>query len=101
MRDGKVTLALGRAARVMIRLGLRLTLNGGREATVRLVITALAVALGVGLLLVTLAGINAVNSQNARYAWLETGIPSRDARCPGASPGAGGCSTADEFHGDR
>jgi FtsX-like permease family len=31
------------------------------------------VALGVGLLLVSLAGINAVNAQNARYAWLESG----------------------------
>ncbi|HEY2044907.1 MAG TPA: hypothetical protein VGH11_19685, partial [Jatrophihabitans sp.] len=56
----------------MIRLGLRLTLTGGREAAVRLIITALAVALGVGMLLITLAGINAVNAQNARYAWLET-----------------------------
>ncbi|SOD72798.1 FtsX-like permease family protein [Jatrophihabitans sp. GAS493] len=57
----------------MIRLGLRLTLNGGREAVVRLVISAAAVALGVGMLLITLAGINAVNSQNARFSWLETG----------------------------
>ena len=56
----------------MIRLGLRLTLNGGREAAVRLVLTAAAVALGASLLLITLAGINAVNSQNARYAWLAT-----------------------------
>ncbi len=51
----------------MIRLGLRLTLNGGREAFVRLVVTALAVTLGVFLLLVTLASMNALNSQNA--AW--------------------------------
>ncbi|SDJ37362.1 FtsX-like permease family protein [Frankineae bacterium MT45] len=57
----------------MIRLGLRLTLTGGREAAVRLVISAAAVALGVGMLLITLAGINAVNSQNARFGWLETG----------------------------
>ena len=40
----------------MIRLGLRLTLAGGREAVTRLVIIAAAVALGVGLLLTTLAG---------------------------------------------
>jgi hypothetical protein len=51
----------------VIRLGLRLTLNGGREAAVRLVITALAVALGVGMLLITLAGINAINAQNGGY----------------------------------
>jgi hypothetical protein len=57
----------------MIRLGLRLTLGGGKQAAVRLVITALAVALGVGMLLIALAGINAVNAQNARYGWLETG----------------------------
>ena len=57
----------------MIRLGLRLAVAGGREAAVRLVVIAVAVALGVGLLLATLAGINAVNAQNARYAWLETG----------------------------
>ena len=44
----------------MIRLGLRLTLNGGKESLVRLVVTALAVSLGVGMLLVTLAGINAL-----------------------------------------
>jgi hypothetical protein len=57
----------------VIRFGLRLTLRGGREALTRLGIIVAAVALGVGLLLVTLAGVNAVNSQNARYAWLETG----------------------------
>ncbi|HEY2692854.1 MAG TPA: FtsX-like permease family protein [Streptosporangiaceae bacterium] len=66
----------------MIRLGLRLTLNGGREAAVRLVLTAAAVALGACLLLITLAGINAVNSQNARYAWLATSAAS-------APPGPG------------
>jgi hypothetical protein len=57
----------------VIRLGLRLTLGGGREAAVRLLLIAAAVALGVGLLLISLAGINAVNAQNARYGWLETG----------------------------
>ena len=56
----------------MIRLGLRLTLNGGREAAARLAVTAAAVALGVGLLLITIAGINALNAQNARAAWLST-----------------------------
>src|SRR5580692_10857233 len=56
----------------MIRFGLRLTLRGGREAAVRLAVTAAAVALGVGLLLITLAGINALNAQNARAAWLNT-----------------------------
>ena len=52
----------------MIRLGLRLTLRGGREAAIRLTLTAIAVALGVGLLLITLAGINALIAQNDRAA---------------------------------
>ncbi len=61
----------------MIRLGIRLTLNGGREAAVRLIVTAAAVALGVGLLLIALAGMNALNAQNARTAWLNTGMSER------------------------
>lgn len=56
----------------MIRLGLRLAVAGGREAVTRLVVIAAAVALGVGLLLATLAGANAVEAQNQRYAWLAT-----------------------------
>ena len=56
----------------MIRLGLRLTLAAGREAMTRLALIAVAVAIGTGLLLTTLASLNAVNAQNARYAWLET-----------------------------
>jgi hypothetical protein len=54
----------------MIRLGLRLTTNGGKESLVRLAVTAVGVALGVGLLLASLASMNAVNAQNARGAWL-------------------------------
>ncbi|RAY13025.1 ABC transporter permease [Actinomadura craniellae] len=68
----------------MIGFGLRLTLRGGREAAVRLVVTAAAVALGVGLILVTLAGINGVDAQNARYAWLNSGVT--DATSPTAEP---------------
>ncbi len=40
----------------MIRLGLRLTLASGHEAALRVLVTAAAVALGVGLLLAALAG---------------------------------------------
>jgi hypothetical protein len=70
----------------MIRLGLRLTLNGGREAAVRLAVTAMAVALGVGMLLVTLAGINAIKAQDARGAWLiNTGPPGSGASNHGAA----------------
>jgi len=58
--------------RAVILLGLRLTVSGGREAAIRLVVLAVAVGLGVGLLLTAIAGINAVNRQNERYAWLNT-----------------------------
>ena len=57
----------------MIRLGLRLTVSGGREAAARLAVIAAAVALGVGLLLSILAAINATATQNSRNAWLNTG----------------------------
>jgi len=88
----------------MIRLGLRLAVAGGREAAVRLVIIALAVALGVGLLLAVLAGLNAVDAQNARYTWLNSGTQSTTAS---ASPNAGAGATdplwwvlrEDYFHG--
>jgi hypothetical protein len=56
----------------VIRLGLRLTLSGGREAAVRLVLLVAAVGVGVGLLLTAVAGVNAVNTQNDRYAWFST-----------------------------
>jgi hypothetical protein len=73
----------------MIRLGLRIAVAGGREAMVRLATIATAVAIGVGLLLVTLAGINAVNAQNARYAWLNTSTantPASTASAEASSP---------------
>jgi hypothetical protein len=56
----------------MIRLGLRLTLGSGREAALRVVVTAAAVALGVGLLLFALAGGNGLHAQTDRGAWLDT-----------------------------
>ena len=77
----------------MIRLGLRLSLAGGREAATRLALIAVAVAIGVGLLLATLAGLNAVNSQNARYAWLETG--SLGSNAPGSASSAAGTAAGD------
>jgi ABC-type antimicrobial peptide transport system permease subunit len=57
----------------VIRLGLRLTLSGGKEAAARLAVITAAVALGVGLLLSILAAINATATQNSRNAWLNTG----------------------------
>jgi hypothetical protein len=69
----------------MIRFGLRLTLAGGRESAVRLVITAVAVALGVGMLLLTIAGTNAVGAQNDRGAWLESALQPAAVRPTAAS----------------
>jgi hypothetical protein len=83
----------------VIRLGLRLTLRGGREAVVRLVLIAVAVALGVGMLLVTLAGINAVNAQNSRYGWLGTGSGPTTAAGSTAVDPLWWLLSRDEFHG--
>ncbi|MGH8891419.1 MAG: FtsX-like permease family protein [Acidothermaceae bacterium] len=76
----------------MIRLGLRLTLAGGREALARLALIAVAVMVGVGLLLATVATLNAVQNQNARYAWLETGYQGSNAP---AATSRSGTTTAD------
>ena len=60
----------------MIRLGLRLVVNGGREAITRLVVLAAAVGLGVGLLLTAVAATNAAVAWNNRHAWYWTGTSS-------------------------
>src|SRR5689334_16673857 len=57
----------------VIPLGLRLVISGGREAITRLVILAVAVGLGVGLLLTAVAATNAVTAWNNRHAWFWTG----------------------------
>ncbi|SCE97607.1 ABC transporter permease [Micromonospora mirobrigensis] len=58
----------------MIRLGLRLAVAGGRESLTRLILIAAAVAVGAGLLLTTLASVNAVDAQLTRYASLYPGV---------------------------
>ncbi|MGC5308079.1 FtsX-like permease family protein [Micromonospora zamorensis] len=63
----------------MIRFGLRLAVAGGREALTRLVVIAAAVAIGSGLLLTTLAGVNAVNAQLTRYASMYPNASAGDA----------------------
>ncbi|MFI5065262.1 MAG: hypothetical protein ACHP9Z_15000, partial [Streptosporangiales bacterium] len=84
----------------MIRLGLRLSLGGGREAVVRLVILAVAVGLGVGLLLTALSAINAVNAQNARHAWLWTGTASVPAgHAPAGTDPLWWSTSGDDFGG--
>ncbi len=80
----------------MIGFGLRLAVAGGREALTRFVIIAAAVAVGAGLLLATLAGVNAVNAQLTRYASLY----------PDASTGGGAdplwwSTRRDYFHGKQ
>ncbi|MGI5240035.1 ABC transporter permease [Dactylosporangium sp. CA-139066] len=67
----------------MIRLGLRLAVATGREALVRFVILAAAVALGVGLLLCTIAGVRALDAQTGRGGWVR-GEPAAGA--PPADP---------------
>jgi hypothetical protein len=76
----------------VIRLGLRLTISGGREAIVRLVILAAAVGIGVGLLLTATSAITAVNKQNDGYAWLDTKVGENPAQL--ASPRARGARAA-------
>ncbi len=58
----------------MIGLGLRLAVGGGRDGAARLAATTVAVAVGVGMLLTTLAGIGALQKQDDRAAWLRTGV---------------------------
>ncbi|HTW04356.1 MAG TPA: FtsX-like permease family protein [Streptosporangiaceae bacterium] len=53
----------------MLRLGLRLALRGGREALIRLLVTTVAVAVGVAVLLCVLADFHAFQVSNNRPCW--------------------------------
>jgi hypothetical protein len=57
---------------MMYRLGLQLTLRSGREAFVRLLVTAVAVAIGVAIMLAVLADFNAFKTTNNRPSWEST-----------------------------
>ncbi|MFI7705316.1 FtsX-like permease family protein [Nonomuraea sp. NPDC049480] len=72
----------------MIRLGLRLSLRGGREAAVRLALVTVAVATGVVALLATLSLFNAFQSTAARPCWECTTGSAPSGLAPGATPGA-------------
>ncbi len=86
----------------MIRLGLRLAVSGGRETVIRLVILVAAVGLGVGLLLTAVAGVDAVNAQNARHTWLWTGTAFEPAgRAPAGTDPLWWSTSADEFGGQQ
>src|ERR1700677_2388318 len=56
----------------MFRLGFRLSLKGGREALVRLILTALAVAIGVTILLGVFADFHAYQKTSDRPSWEST-----------------------------
>ena len=60
----------------MIGLAVRLVISGGREALTRLVVLAVAVGLGVGLLLTAVAATNAAVTWNNRHGWFWTGASS-------------------------
>jgi hypothetical protein len=86
----------------VIGLGLRLAVSGGREAVVRLVILAVAVGLGVGLLLTALSATSAVKAQNARHAWLWTGTASVAAgHAPAGTDPLWWSISGDEFGGQQ
>ena len=57
----------------MLRLGARLTLKGGREALVRLILTLCAVAVGVTVLLALSADYHAFQVTSRRPSWESTG----------------------------
>jgi hypothetical protein len=72
----------------VIGLGVRLAFSGGREAITRLLVLAVAVGLGVGLLLTAVAATNAALTWNNRHGWFWTGtasVPSVPA-APGVAP---------------
>jgi hypothetical protein len=70
----------------MYRLGLRLVARSGREALLRLVVTSLAVGVGVVTLLAVLAEFHAFQATSNRPSWESTqGTPVSTAP---ATPGA-------------
>jgi hypothetical protein len=69
----------------MYRLGLRLVARSGRDALVRLVVTSLAVGVGVAILLGVLAEFHAFQATSNRPSWESTqGIPVSTTSAPGA-----------------
>jgi hypothetical protein len=83
----------------MLRLGLRLSLRSGREALIRLILTTVAVGLGVALLFCVLADYHAFTVSNGRQCWECTGGPSSNGQAT-PTPGAElWSSSADYFEG--
>jgi hypothetical protein len=74
----------------VIRLAARLAVSGGAEPLVRLVVTAVGLAIGVVLLLFGAVAFPALHAHEARAAWTETAADnSRPARPPGSARSAG------------
>jgi hypothetical protein len=69
----------------MYRLGLRLTLHSGREPFIRLLVTAVAVAVGVVIMLAVLADFNAFRITSYRPSWESTTGPAVGAGYASAS----------------
>jgi hypothetical protein len=83
----------------MVWLGLRLSLRSGREALIRLLLTALAVGIGAALLFCVLADYHAFQVSNNRQCWECTQGPSSNGTAT-PTPGAElWQSTADYFDG--
>src|SRR3984885_12345246 len=83
----------------MVWLGLRLSLRSGREALIRLILTALAVGIGAALLFCVLADYHAFQSSNNRQCWECTQGPSSNGTAT-PTPGAElWQSSADYFDG--
>jgi hypothetical protein len=61
----------------VIRLASRFAISGGRESVVRLLLTALGVALGTALLLLAASADPAIRAHQKRSAWQHTGDRSR------------------------
>jgi hypothetical protein len=83
----------------MLRFGLQLSLRGGREALIRLILTAVAVGVGAALLFCVLADYHAFQASNNRECWECTqGVPASGQVKP--TPGAELWTTsADYFEG--
>src|SRR5688500_7983169 len=69
--------------RPVIRLGVRLAVSGGRESVVRLVLTALGVAIGTTLLLLSAAADPAIRAHQRGEAWQHTGRDRSEREGPG------------------
>src|SRR6185436_8040925 len=68
-RDHRPRWSPERGRRVVIRLGLRLALSGGRGAAIGLALTAFAVAVGTAILLFALSFLPALDDRAQRAAW--------------------------------